>query len=109
MAVQTRAGTIMYSGTTTTTDSDTLTLTGYSANKYGGGVNRINVRNRDAALILYVRTDGTNPTAAAADGTIIVPPATAVDVPVRTTGNGTVEIRLISSAACAYNVTGFKS
>lgn len=109
MAANARTGTIMYSGVTTTTDSDTLTLSGFSQNKNGGNVARLNVRNRHASLILYVRTDATNPTAAAADGTIIVPPATAVDVPVRATGNGTVTIRLISSAACDYNVTAFKS
>jgi hypothetical protein len=109
MANQARTGTIMYSGVTTTTDSDVLTLTGFSQNKYGGGVSRLTVRNRHASLVLYVRTDGTSPTAAAGDGVTVIPPATAVDVPVRTTGNGTVEVRLISTAACDYNVTALKS
>lgn len=110
MANTARTGTIMYSGITTTTDSDVLTLTGPSPNKpSGGGIGRLNVRNRHASLVLYVRTDGTSPTAAAGDGVTVIPPATAVDVPVRTVTTGTVEVRLISTAACDYNVTAFKS
>lgn len=103
-------GTYAYSGVTTTTAEDVLTLTGWNTSK-GGRVQYLLVTNRHASNILYVRTDATSPTTAAADGTTIIAAGTTAEVPVEPVGmgNGTVTCRLISSAACDYNVVAHRA
>ncbi len=98
-------GTINYSGATTSTDVDVLTLTGWNTST-GGRIQYVLVTNRHASLILYVRTDATAPTAAAADGTVIINPGVTHEVAVEPVGMGagTVTVRVISSAAAPYNV-----
>jgi len=103
-------GTYAYSGVTTTTTEDVLTLTGWNTSK-GGRIQYLLVTNRHASNILYVRTDATSPTAAAADGTTIIAAGTTAEVPCEPAGQaaGTQVVRLISSAACDYNVVAHRA
>jgi hypothetical protein len=108
------AGTRMYSGVTTTTDTDVLTLTGPSPGLYGGGIKYFLVRNNHATATLLVTASGTSPSAVGTNVVKIVGStagagsgATAV-IPVQTVGVGTAELRLTGSAACDYYVIGYK-
>ena len=111
MALVPRTGTITYSGVTTTTDTDVLTLTGWDSSP-GGRIGYLLVKNRDAGSdILYVRTDATTATAAAGDGVVVVKPGMTLEVPVEPLGKGagTVTVKLVSGAACDYTVTAHRA
>ncbi len=115
MANQARTATIMYSGVTTTTDTDVLTMTGFQPSLKGGGIKAFKVQNNHATATLLIATNGTSPSAVG-DGVVKVLGTTAsagspstVVVPVRTTGTGTAEIRLTGSAACDYTVVALKT
>lgn len=105
MATHAQTGTFAFSGVTTTTEEDILTLTGWNTTK-GGRIAYVMVTNRHASAILYVRTDATTLTAAAGDGVTVIKAGLTAEVPVEPAGmgNGTVTVRLIGSAACDYNV-----
>ncbi len=114
MATHAVTGTQSYSGVTTTTDTDILTLTGPSAGLYGGGIKYVRVQNNHATATLLVSTNGVTP-AAVGDGVVKILGTTAgagagatVILPVRTSATGTVEVRLTGSAACDYYVVGYK-
>lgn len=113
MATHAVSGTLTYSGVTTTTDTDILTLTGFNS-KQGGDIQAVEVRNLHATATLLVSTNGVTPSAVG-DGVVKILGTTAgagsgsvVKLPVRTRGNGTVEVRLTGSAACDYEVIGLK-
>jgi len=111
MALVPRTGTITYSGITTTTDTDVLTLSGWD-NSSGGRIEYLLVKNRDGvADILYVRTDSTTATAAAGDGVVVVKPGMTLEVPIEPTGKvaGGVVVKLVSGAACDYTVTAHRA
>lgn len=108
MATHAVTGTLMYSGTTTTTDTDILTLTGFNTSR-AGVMGTVDVENTHASAILYVATNGSNPTSSGGDGVVTVKPGVTRRLPVRTVGNGTAEIRLTGSAAATYNVVGVKA
>lgn len=113
MATHAVTGTLTYSGVTTTTDTDILTLTGFNTTS-GGNIQAVQVRNLHATATLLVSTNGVTPSAVG-DGVVKVLGTTAgagsgsvVTLPVRTRGTGTVEVRLTGSAACDYAVVGLK-
>lgn len=113
MATHAVTGTLTYSGVTTTTDTDILTLTGFNTTS-GGGIQAVQVRNLHATATLLVSTNGVTPSAVG-DGVVKLLGTTAgagsgsvVTLPVRTRGTGTVEVRLTGSAACDYAVVGLK-
>lgn len=113
MATHAVTGTLSYSGVTTTTDTDILTLTGFNT-KSGGDIQAVRVQNLHATATLLVSTNGTSPSAVG-DGVVKILGTTAgagagsvMVLPVRTRGNGTVEVRLTGSAACDYQVVGLK-
>lgn len=114
MATHAVTGTLTYSGVTTTTDTDILTLTGFSPAVSGGNIQAVQVRNLHATATLLVSTNGVTPSAVG-DGVVKLLGTTAgagsgsvVTLPVRTRGTGTVEVRLTGSAACDYAVVGLK-
>jgi hypothetical protein len=114
MATHAVTGTLSYSGVTTTTDTDILTLTGFNSTS-GGQIAAVRVQNNHATATLLVSTNGVTP-AAVGDGVVKILGTTAgagsgasAVIPVRTRGNGTVEVRLTGSAACDYYVVGLKS
>lgn len=113
MATHAVTGTLTYSGVTTTTDTDILTLTGFNT-RPGGNIYAVKVQNNHVMATLLVSTNGVTP-AAVGDGVVKILGTTAgagagssCVIPVRTTGNGTVEVRLTGSAACDYYVVGLK-
>lgn len=113
MANVARTGTLSYSGVTTTTDTDVLTLTGFNTTS-GGNIAAVKVQNNHATATLLVSTNGVSPSAVG-DGVVKILGTTAgagagsqAILPVRTKGNGTVEVRLTGSAACDYTVVGLK-
>jgi hypothetical protein len=113
MANNAKTGTLVYSGVTTTTDTDVLTLTGFSPGIRGGAVGYLDVRNRHASAILYVRTDGTSPAATApaassGNAVVAVPAGAVARVYPNVRATGTVEVRLTGSAACDYTVVALK-
>jgi len=114
MATHAVTGTEIYSGVTTTTDTDILTLTGRNAGLYGGGIRYVKVQNNHATATLLVSVNGTTPSAVG-DGVVKILGTTAgagagsaCILPVKTSGAGTVEVRLTGSAACDYYVVGLK-
>lgn len=104
------AGTINYSGVTTTTAEDVLTFTGFNG-QTGGRVRSVVVENRHASNILYVRMDGVAVTAAAGNHVVVIKPGVARELYPEAGGKiaGGLTIRLISSAACDYNVTAVRT
>lgn len=115
MATHAVTGTGSYSGVTTTTDTDILTLTGPSPGLYGGGITHVLVQNNHATATLLVSTNGTSPSAVGT-GVVKILGTTAgagagsrCILPVGTSATGTVEVRLTGSAACDYYVVGYKS
>lgn len=114
MATHAVTGTNMYSGVTTTTDTDVLTLTGPNPGLYGGNIRYVQVRNLHATATLLISVNGVTPSAVG-DGVVKLLGTTAgagagsvVTLPVKTSGTGTVEVRLTGSAACDYAVVGYK-
>jgi hypothetical protein len=86
--------------TLTANTVDTVTLnSGYSA---------IEVFNRDASGVIYARNDGTDPVVGAAE-CYIIPAGQALNIPSPGSSWPTLAtegIKLISTVACAYSVTG---
>lgn len=115
MATHPVTGTYTYSGVTTTTDTDILTLTGPQPAVKGGGVTYVKIQNNHATATLLVSTNGVTPSAVG-DGVVKILGTTAgagagssCILPTITKGNGTVEVRLTGSAACDYYVVGLKA
>jgi hypothetical protein len=63
----------------------------------------VEVLNRDSTSTIYFTVDGTTPTVAG-DGTLVVLPGAALSQAV--SGAGNTVVKLISSGAAAYSVTG---
>jgi hypothetical protein len=103
MATHAVSGTDSYSGVTTTTDTDILTLAPIGGLR-GKSIRQVRVTNRHASATLLVSTNGTSPSAVG-DGVVQVKPGLSEVVNVRTRGaaNGSAEVRLTGSAACDYN------
>jgi hypothetical protein len=85
----------------------TLTISTVDTVTFGAGVSAVEVYNRDATGVIYARVDGTNPVVGADENYII---GTALVIPFAgsesaATGGDDV-VKLISSTACAYSVTG---
>lgn len=100
MATHPVAGTLLFSGVTTTTDTDILTLTGANSAR-GGKIKRVRVQNTHATASLVASTSGA---VAVGDGAVKITAGKEAILPVRTVGNGTVTVHLTGSAACDYNV-----
>jgi hypothetical protein len=100
MATIARSGTLLYSGVTTTTDTDILTLTGANSAR-GGKIKRVRVQNTHATASLVASTSGAT---AVGDGAVKILAGKEAILPVRTAGNATVTVHLTGSAACDYNV-----
>lgn len=87
----------------------TLTISTVDTVTFTGGMSAVEILNKDTTGVIYARVDGTNPVVAADENYVILP-GQALTIPfagsesAATAGDDVV--KLISSTACAYTVTG---